>query len=340
MATIATGTQIFSGKSLRHVFGVWDPHWWQMAIAHGYPQVAISGSGKAAENTIAFFPLYPLLAHTIRIFGLTPLQAGIVISLLAGAIATVLLWILTTRLTNKDIANKAVALFCFFPGSLAMTLLMSEALMIALSIACLLALLSKRWVVAGLLAALATATRPNALVLVLCCAWAAGQAIVHRREWRALIAPILAPLGMLSYFAFLWHHTGDFLAWFHVEREGWKYDNYKPFDSLSALSHPFAYFDNTAAVFAFFTAALGLILLTRWKPPAVISIFAAGIVLLAFESGGTESKVRYVWTAFPLFIAAATWARNEIRLSSLISIASTSSVLYTLLTLFTLRIVL
>src|SRR5438128_829027 len=83
-------------------------------------------------------------------------------------------------------AGRPVALFCFFPGAMVLSLAYSEALMLALAIGCLLALLKERWVTAGVLGAFATATRPNAVALVAACAWAAGTAIWRRRQWRAL----------------------------------------------------------------------------------------------------------------------------------------------------------
>src|SRR5258708_2599334 len=85
----------------------------------------------------------------------------------------------------------------------------------------LLTLLERRWLVAGVLAALAGATRPNATAAMLACAWAAGVAIWQNREWRAAVAPLLAPVGMLAFFVFLWWHTGETLIWFRVESQGW-----------------------------------------------------------------------------------------------------------------------
>src|SRR5205807_7473706 len=98
----------------------------------------------------------------------------------------------------------------FFPGSIVLTPFYTEGLLIALVLGCLLALLHDRWWTAGVLAALATATRPNAVVIVACCACAAAVAIRRRRDWRPLVAPLLAPTGLLAYFSFLWLRTGSF----------------------------------------------------------------------------------------------------------------------------------
>src|SRR5918997_3741746 len=96
----------------------------------------------------------------------------------------------------------------------------SESLMLMLAFLTLLALLSRRWISAGVASALATASRPNAVALCACCLWEAVRAIREDREWKALIAPLLAPVGFLGFMLFLKVRTGE-MAWFRVEREGW-----------------------------------------------------------------------------------------------------------------------
>src|SRR5947209_1953476 len=61
----------------------------------------------------------------------------------------------------------------------------------------------------------------NGLVLTLCCVWVAAIAIRRDRDWKALAAPVLAPVGAVAFFVFLKARTGSFTAWFTVERNGW-----------------------------------------------------------------------------------------------------------------------
>src|SRR5207244_1786643 len=143
------------------------------------------------------------------------------IGAVAGLTACLLLWRLVHHLSGPASADRAVALFCFFPGAMILSLPYSEGLMLALAIGCLHALLRRRWVTAGVLAALATATRPNAMALVAACAWAAAVAVWRRREWRALAAPALAPLGLVAFFAYLARHTGDAGAYWRTQRQAW-----------------------------------------------------------------------------------------------------------------------
>ena len=118
-------------------------------------------------------------------------------------------------------ADRATALVCFFPGFFVFGLLYSEPLSLTLTVICLIALLRRWWWVAGAAAGLASAARPNAAVLVIVCAWAAVVAIQRRREWMALVAPLLAPAGVLAQFTFLYFRTGHFLAYETVQEQGW-----------------------------------------------------------------------------------------------------------------------
>jgi hypothetical protein len=333
MIAIYASERIAPGKPMEGALLSWDSYWFYKAIVYGYPHVAVSGHGPEAQNTIAFFPLYRMLARGVSdVTGWSVLTSGLAVSLTFGAIAAVLLWVLAEQLVGRKAADRTVALFCFFPASFLLTMLFSESVMLAFSIACLLALRQRRWVLAGLCGALATAARPNALVIVGCCAWAAGRAIWKDREWRSLAAPLLAPGGVLAYFTFLWHHTGDFFAWQHVEYAGWGYsdvDRLTAFKSLKFLVwKPLTDMNQLTTAIAFVVAIAGLVLLVFWKPPAELTIFAVGICLLAFGFGGPASKLRYVMTAFPLAIAAGRWARTDLRFSLLLACSAVGLGLY------------
>jgi hypothetical protein len=165
----------------------------------------------------------------------------------------------------------------------------------------------RRWLVAGIFAGLATATRPNAIVLAICCAWAAAVAIRQRREWRSLVAVVLAPLGVLAYFGYLWHRTGSALVWFRVESRGWgeRVDfGVKTVDRLHmAWSHPWANPNNVATSLGLIFVLAAIPFVVRARLPAVLVIFTAGIILLGVWSKTLGLRPRFVLTAFPLFMA-------------------------------------
>src|SRR5205085_561512 len=57
-----------------------------------------------------------------------------------------------------------------------------------------------------------------------------------RREWRAMAAPMLAPLGTIGYFSFLWLWTGDATAWGDTQWHGW-HERFVPHQSALDVVH-------------------------------------------------------------------------------------------------------
>jgi hypothetical protein len=285
---------------------VWDGSWYVHVAAHGYP-------GRA-DRALAFFPAYPLTVRAVaRTTGLGYPAAAVAVALLLGTVAAVLLWELSRLVGGTAFADRTVVLFSFFPGSFVLSLAYSEPLMLAASLACLLALHRRAWVAAGMLGAVATASRPNAVVVVACCAWAALAARRTASGYRPLLAPALSVTGVVSYYAFLWARTGSPWAWFGVQRQLWN-ERLAPGNTLRRLDaiagevvrgrQP----DINALL-----GALGLVfcvaafvLLLRWRPPAVIAIYAVGIVGLAVTAGTIGLRPRFVLTAFPL-VQAVAW---------------------------------
>ena len=89
--------------------------------------------------------------------------------------------------------TRATLLFAVFPGTFAFSLVYAEGIVVTCVALGLLALLARRWWLAGLLGLLATATSPIALAFVLSCAWCAGWAAWRDRSVRPLVAPSWRP---------------------------------------------------------------------------------------------------------------------------------------------------
>ena len=303
-------------RSFTSLFLPWDSGWYVTTAMTGYPHSVPMVDGHAAASHIAFFPVLPLLTRGLyHLTGLSPLRAGLVVTFVFGALTAVLLWYLARRLFGPEVADRTVALFCFFPGSFVFSLVYAEPVMLALAIGCLIALLDRRWVVAGVLAALATATRPNAVVLVACCAFEAGRAILQRRDWRSLVAPVLAPLGIIVFFVFLRVRTGSWTAWFRVEEGGWG-ERIQPTALLHYahifLRQGFREWNYPVPLFgALLIVILGVLLLRLGsRVPPVLLVYTACIVALTLASKTLGARPRFVLTAFPLFFGLAYYVRR------------------------------
>jgi hypothetical protein len=308
-------TRLPPGRPLLHVLGAWDAGYY-LAIADGGYPAAFDASRPSVH---AFFPLYPLTIRAVH--AVTPLsfvQAGVLLNTIFGTGAAVLIWLLVKRLSDRDAATRATALVCFFPWAFVFTMAYAEPLLLLLAAGCLLALHDRRWLIAGLCALLAGAARPNGAALGFCCAWAALDAIRSRREWRSLVAPMLAPLGLLGFFLFLEARTGDFLANVRIKDEafGDQGIGLAPAGVGTRLAGfadaPLNDLNMVTTVLSIVVVLAGGLALLRWRPPVTLLWWTAPVVALAIVFTTYGSMPRFVLTAFPLVAAIGVWARGTV----------------------------
>ena len=324
----ACGIAVISTSSIGSVLARWDGGWYLSIVRDGYPSFVPPGVGVAAQSSIAFFPGYPLLIRALSSpFGLSPVFVGCAVSLIAGLAATVGLWQLAVRLSDEGTADRSVVLFAFFPSAFVLSMVYADALFIALSVWCLLALLDKRWLAAGAAAAAAGLVRPTAVALCVACAWGAVVAIRNGGSWRALIAPALAPWGALLYLGYIWIHTGDAFAFFEVESRGWgNHLDVGASNIRAALRHlgemRLTFF---VALVAFVVGGMGvgLWLLIRWHAPGVVVAYVSVVIGLSILGSNPVSMPRFLLAAFPLLIPLA----RRLSYRTTMAIAATSGVL-------------
>ena len=303
---------VASGRDLVETMRLWDGNWY-IEAANGYDVDRVVPGIATGQVDIAFFPAFPLTLRGFAAITGMPVDAGgVVLNLLIGAVTVVLIWLVVEHTADAEAADRAALLFSFFPGSILLSFVYSEPLMLAFVAGCMLALLRRSWVLAGVLGALATFTRPNALAICVACAWAAGVAIAQRREWRALWAPLLSPVGFVGYLTWLYTATGQPDAWFRVQREGWgeRVDfgaqNWRTIAAV--LTDPWSTTLAARLRLVFLLIAIaGAVALWRWRPPAVVWLYAAAVIGLSIVSLTLGTRPRFVLTAFPL-IAALGWA--------------------------------
>jgi hypothetical protein len=263
----------------------------------------------------AFLPMWPLLVRVLRIPGVPLEVSATVLATVLGFGVVVGSWVLVAHLTDRAAANRAALLVSFFPGSVVFSIAYAEALMLCLVIGCLLALRQHRWVVAGLLAALATATRPNAIAIVAACGWAAFVAVRRDGDTRSIVALLLAPLGVLGFHGFLWLRTGRADAWALVQRNGWDEQvdfgarNLERLDMLAHWAEP----DPGTVLLGIGVVVLlvGAWALWRWRPPGELVLYAAGVIVLALAARTLGLRPRFLLTALPLIWAVGVWLRGE-----------------------------
>jgi Mannosyltransferase (PIG-V) len=148
----------------------WDSTWYLTIARYGYrPDL-----GSFTAPRTAFFPLYPLGLRVISDLGAPAILAGVLLSLLALAVALYALHRLTTleaarlRLARgEQIARLAVLSCALAPMAFFLSAVYSESLYLALSLSVFLCARRGRWALAACCAGLAGATRSSGIVLVL-----------------------------------------------------------------------------------------------------------------------------------------------------------------------------
>ena len=286
-----------------------DANFYLSIAQSGYPMRLWTGS--PAVGKAAFFPLFPVLIRLMSyLAGGSYLIGGLIASVVSGAASAVGVWVLAARVCDRRIADRAVVLYCFFPGAMTFGMLYSEPLAVALGAAALLALIERRWLLTGIIGAVGTAERPTLIVLTVVSGVAAAQAIWTRREWRALLAPALTPLGMLAFFGYLGHRYHDYAFWFQVEKAGWNQHIDWGAHTLRILfwadpgTSKYRVF-NVVLIIMFIAAVAGIAMMVAARLPLPLTLFGVLVVLMSVIAYGQSTKPRFVWSAFTLFIGAA-----------------------------------
>ena len=316
-----------------HELSQWDGLWYRMLADHGYPTYVTH-----VQSTLGFFPLYPLVAWAVSHAFVTPIAhyqilsatiAGLIVSGIGGVITTVLVQRLAAGWWGERTGRKAVLIFCLFPGSVVFSMVYAEGVMLALAAGCILALQKRRWVLAGVLAAFATATEPEAIVLVAVCAVSAAlelrrRGLTSREALKSLVAPALSVVGVGAFGAFLWIWTGSPFASLIAQRDGWS-ERTNVFAlgdlasalrsevSLSHFNHPTINLNLAVGLIGAVVLIIMLALVVRnyREMSAEAIVWTFGISWLALTSEYTPPMPRLVITAFPAVIVLARYVHGK-----------------------------
>src|ERR1700761_1369838 len=221
------------GTSWLNLWQRWDWDRYLTVAGYGYT----SGRGPAYDtNIVAFFPGYPALLHAVQLVVRNWVVAGLLISLVAGAVASIALARLTEfewRARPRDegpgpgragadrVVAVSVLLLVCAPAAVFLAAGYTESLFLALGVPAWLAARRQRWIVAGVLTGLACTVRIDGAFE------AAGIAVMfllsrpRARDWARSPALLLPLVAVGGYFAYLKDVTGDWLAWLHAEQQGW-----------------------------------------------------------------------------------------------------------------------
>ncbi len=261
--------------------------------------------------TTAFFPVYPALIWLASQVSFGNWRvAGLIAAVVSGAAACLFVWSLAARTRDRWLADRTVLLLCVSPGAMTFGMIYTEPLGVALTAGCLLAALNRKWLISGLLALLATGEHPTFIVLSPALAVVALHAIWTRRDWRSLIAPALAPWGMIGYFLWIgtWYH--DYTFWFTLERKGWgqKIDwGKRTFQLITWTGQDMARHADFYLMcdIMFWILLVGTVLMLWARVPLPVSAFTILVFINAAISNGSGPRPRIAWPALGICLGAA-----------------------------------
>ncbi|MHA5051633.1 glycosyltransferase family 39 protein [Streptomyces sp. SD15] len=297
----------------------WDSLWYTRVAEFGYGWEVRLPNGDVHSN-LAFFPLLPWLERLVS--ALTPLSyadAGLLVSTLASLAAAWGIFAVADQVYGPRVGVCAVLVWAVLPVGVVQSMAYSESLFTALAAWSLYAVLTGRWVTAGVLASLAGLTRPVGAAVVAAVWVTAIASFVRERSappadrapvWRRALGMLLAPLGAVGYVLWVGHRTGEGMLGYLDVQGQWG----NGFDG----GYAFARF--VGAKFTSFPSALagmGLIVgvalviwlyvtCVRQAQPLPLLVYAGIVTALALcASGYFGSKPRLLLPAFPLLLPLA-----------------------------------
>lgn len=276
-----------------------------------YTRIAEEGYGPIAPKSYAMFPLFPAMMAVLGPVTPGPTwTAGLLVSWVAGLVAAWGLLRLGTYLRDRRTGLILVALWAVVPHAVVEVTAYTEALFTAFAVWALYALLTARWLTAGVLTLFAGLTRPSASALVVAVGLYAGMAVLRRWDgWRPWACGVIAPIGFVGYIAWVGLRMGrpDGYFWVQEHRWGARFDG-----GVYTAEALWGYLTRRTDV-AFYTCAfvllVALVLLVvqvgeRWPWPLVVY----GAMLFATTAGTAgyfHSKARLLLPAFTLLLPLA-----------------------------------
>jgi Mannosyltransferase (PIG-V) len=195
----------------------WDAVHYLAIAQHGY-----SGPGTVGYVS-AFWPLLPLLVRGSSDLGLSPIAAGMAISLVATLVATGYLYRLAETEFGEGTGRKAVLYLLLFPTAVFLIAPYSEPLFLAGAVPAFYYARTQRWLAVAPAAFVAVAARPVGMFLLV---GLAVEFLVQRDySWRSVLRVgavlLVALLPLLAYLSYLWAIRGSPFAFLTDERVGW-----------------------------------------------------------------------------------------------------------------------
>ena len=308
VANRAPGNQFING------WLSWDGGWYMMIAKNGYTNVPIVDT----QVDVVFLPVYPMLVRAMSWlvggdFGL----AAVLVSNLALLFATAILyrWVVETK--GAELADRTLVLMLTYPYAFYYSAMYTESVFLLETSLAIYAAHKRRWLVAGIALAAASATRTIGLMVIA----PVGLMYLQQKQWklRAIRPDVLfiglGACGLGGYMLFCHLRFGDAMAFTRVfSAKGWS-AGITPESTIGTLTIPFrATWEQwklgrfpLADMFGTWSVLVATIVtLVGWRRLGIPNLAWTILVLFVYWHAWL-SGARYLTVHFPLFLLVAEW---------------------------------
>jgi hypothetical protein len=325
---------------------------WMRWDAVQHLNLAQRGYLDMSQGSTVFFPLYAGLAGGLgRLLGGNYILAGLAVSTLATVLALLLLIQLGADLFGPSSGRWAAVALAVYPTAVFLIAPFTESLFLALTLGAFLAAYRARWILAAILALMASLTRGPGVAAAASFAvlgwlqWKHGLPSGRRPSLLAIGAAVLAPLaGGAAFLA--WRSFAGFPPLLDVLNE---YVGTSVVDPVSGIAlaigqwirvHDLPTTADLISAFAFLGITTAMATRARWRRPELLAYMVLSLVALlgrnTVGAAALKSLSRYVLVLFPAFLVVGDWlatARPRTRFAYLAvsgSLLILASILFTL----------
>lgn len=306
------------------LFGVWerwDACWYLRIAEYGY---------EVGEPGTAFFPVYPTAIRILAPFLLgNVVLAALTVSAIGYIAAMAILHAMVSVDLDRRTAERAMLYLSVFPTAFFLFAPFTESVFLALALAALYCMRTRRYGYAVAAALLVGLTRPQGVLLGLPLAWEAFLLLRSHRfaagyRWMTVTAgaAAVAPaVGFGLFVAFAELATG--VSPFDAERQHWGYGNAPPWEVLGdawrwMLDPANAGFADIQAMTGFHLVMiaifLALFVIGLRMVPVTYSLYVFPQLLVITMGGPAtplQSASRFMLAMFPIFVVLGRLGRNR-----------------------------
>ena len=287
-----------------------DGGWYVGTAKDGYEHRAFDAT---EQHNWAFFPLYPLSLYLASHVTGGLMLTGILLSNIFLLPALILLH--KTALAfglDEAGADRTIFYVAAFPTSYFLSLPLTESLFLLVTVGSFYAAARGRWWLAGMVGALATATRFSGIFLL------PALALLYwkqcgRRPRASASSLLLIPLGLLSFMLYLYMITGNAFAFKDVLAAWGRRSGFfllTLFGYLARFRVVDESWDFHALNFAASVLALACGIVLARRRQWALALYTLLSIIAPLSSMVLQSHARYVLTIFPVFMVLAEWGRS------------------------------